>query len=472
MSVSRSTVIVATGLVLPLLATFLTLPTYVGLIGDTRFGALALLWSIQTYAALFDLGMGQAVAQGLAAGDGDESSNSATKLNAAHLIALAMGCVGALFAMLIAYAIFSYWVRFDDPIRRELLDALPWLVILIPVTTSTNVLVGALQAAQAFSRLTCIVAATSVLAVVLTLGVAAAGEKHIASLVAVTLFCRMLGLLLLLQAARRRYATTSLAFSVIEAKKLLHYGKWVTISAIVGPLMVSVDRFVIGALLGARAVSHYVIPFQLAERIPTLSAAMNYALLPRIAASNSEAERLALGRRSVRLASAYVLPAVVVCILFADTFLKWWISEEFSRHATAPAQVLVFGYWLNSVALSPHTKLMATGRVRAIAVCHIAELTPYLVVLVALVASFGITGAAMAFTVRVAVDLALLAHLAGMLRNTLFALSVPVLLLSLAMISVHNLNDDGMRLHAAGLIVVTSLIWSAIQYARKREAIA
>ena len=45
---------------------------------------------------------------------------------------------------------------------------------------------------------------------------------------------------------------------------------WVTVTGLFGPILVILDRFAIGAVLGARAVAIYTVPFQLAQRIQIL----------------------------------------------------------------------------------------------------------------------------------------------------------------------------------------------------------
>ena len=54
-------------------------------------------------------------------------------------------------------------------------------------------------------------------------------------------------------------------------RELLSFGSWVTISNIVGPLMIYFDRFVIGALLTMTAVAYYTTPFDVVTRFTIIS---------------------------------------------------------------------------------------------------------------------------------------------------------------------------------------------------------
>src|SRR5205807_9525025 len=44
------------------------------------------------------------------------------------------------------------------------------------------------------------------------------------------------------------------------AKSLLSFGGWTTVGSILGPIMVTFDRFAIGSILGPRSVAYYDIP--------------------------------------------------------------------------------------------------------------------------------------------------------------------------------------------------------------------
>ena len=57
--ISKNTAINMVGAILPLLLTLFTIPRYLRLIGDVRFGVLAMVWLLLSYFAIFDMGLGQ-----------------------------------------------------------------------------------------------------------------------------------------------------------------------------------------------------------------------------------------------------------------------------------------------------------------------------------------------------------------------------------------------------------------------------
>jgi O-antigen/teichoic acid export membrane protein len=203
-----------------------------------------------------------------------------------------------------------------------------------------------------------------------------------------------------------------------ELRALLRFGGWASVSAAVGPLMVVLDRFVIGHQLGVRAVPTYAIPFQLAEKTTLLSSAISHALFPQLASAASAQQRQELACRALGLLAMASAPPVAVGIWLCGPFLAWWLPGNMGVDGTRVAQWLLFGFWLNGLALVPLTLLYASGRPAVVARCHLIEVAPYLLLLMFAVREAGLVGAAAAFTARALADLLMLAWGASMLSHS------------------------------------------------------
>lgn len=430
MSLSRHTTYNLLGQVLPLAVSLLTIPIYLRLIGEARFGVLALIWLFFGYMGLFDLGLGQAIAGQLARLRSESRAQQAQALCTALLISLGLGIVGALIALPLGGWFFGQHASLDAGLRAELLAALPWAVALVPLTTIVSVMNGALVARSAFGELGLISAAGSLLATLAPMAVAAMHHGLLPALVAAVVGVRLImGLWMLWRCGCHYAARGFLPFDRKIAAQLLRFGGWATLSATVGPFLVVVDRFAIGAQLGSQAVSHYVIPFQLAERITLFSSALNQALFPRLSSAVSEDEQRRLTMVSLRTLAVWTPLPLAAALLLAGPFLSWWLSPEFGEGSSDVARILIFAYWINSLAVAPFTKLFATARSDLVAKCHLFELLPYLLLLYVSLKYWGIVGAAAAFAARVTVDFLLLSHFAGTLAPTLRVAIIPVVLL-------------------------------------------
>jgi O-antigen/teichoic acid export membrane protein len=290
---------------------------------------------------------------------------------------------------------------------------------------------GGLQARSAFAEINAIGVATNAMLLLAPLAVAQTLGVELPGLVASVAATRVLVLLLLLWRCTRQYpAEAPLSINRGAARQLLRFGGWATVSAAVAPLLLVLDRFLIGSYLGARAVSHYVIPFQLAERTTMLASALGSALFPRLAACALEAERQQLALHALQVLALWTSPLVALAFLLSGPFLSWWISPELAQRSTAVAQVLFLAFWLSSLATVPYTKLLATGRPDLVAKCHLAQLLPYLAFLAVALQAWGLLGAALAFAARVVADFLLLSHWADLLARGLRLLAIPFALLA------------------------------------------
>ena len=62
--------------------------------------------------------------------------------------------------------------------------------------------------------------------------------------------------------------------------RLLRFGGWLTLSNIVSPLLTYLDRFLVGGMLSAAAITYYVTPYEIAGRVLVVPAALAGVLFP------------------------------------------------------------------------------------------------------------------------------------------------------------------------------------------------
>lgn len=465
MSLQRHTAYNLIGQTLPLVVSLLTIPVYLRLIGEARFGVLALIWLFFGYMGLFDLGIGQATARQLAHMTGKPKSEHAKVLWTALSLSLGLGLAGALATQPLGAWFFTQHSSIEAGLRAELLAALPWAAALVPATTLAGVLSGAFQARNAFGELNLIGASVNVLALLAPLAVATTIGVQLPGLVAAVVAVRLLVLIPMLWRCGTHYLTgSSVSVDGQYALQLMRFGGWTTVSAIVGPLMIVADRFAIGAQLGAKSISYYVIPFQITERTTLLSSALNQALFPRFARSTCDAERHQLAMFGLRTLGVWLSPLMAAGLLLSTPFLAWWISPELAVQSAGVMQILCFAFWINSLAIVPFTKLLASGRPDLVAKSHMVELLPYLASLYIALQAWGLVGAAAVFATRVAIDFLLLSYLAGTLLSTLRLLAIPATLMAALLAVVMRTTLSSTSQWPFGLMLLLALVgWSLIQ---------
>jgi len=442
MSIVRGTAANIAGALVPTAVSLVTVPLYLGAIGQERYGILVLIWLLLGYFGLFDLGLGRATAQRIAAcaADGDEAR--ARVLWTALALNGGFGIAGALVLWPVGELALGRWVSLASALRAEALGAVPWLAAAVPLMTVSGVLSGALQGRERFVILNVVHSAGAILSQVVPLAASVAWKPDLRVLVPAVLATRAVTSVALL-AFCRRYVPLRGAPAIDRTllRPLLGFGGWVTVTSLVGPLLTTLDRLIIGALAGARAVTHYSVPFNLASRITVLPGSLSSVLFPRFAAE-TVAEGDALLDRSVRALAAALTPLILLGMLAMRPFLAWWVGDDFSGDAAAVGEIIALGLWVNGLAHIPYALLQARGRPDLVARCHVAELLPYLAVLWAGLHFWGVVGAAAAWSLRVAANAVLLFWLARVRPAQLRALGPSALLLS-AMALILSGSDSG-----------------------------
>ncbi len=400
------------GQVLPLLAALALIPQLIHSLGVDRFGILSLAWMLIGYFTLFDLGVSGAltrlVAERLAAHRDDEIP---ALVWTALALTTAMGVVGAALVAAAAPWLVEEALRVPPGLRVETLQ-LTWVLAgSLPIVTGTAALAGVLAAQQRFGVLNAIRVPMGIL-------------TYVAPLVALSFGTTLFYVGLALAAVRVLgggahlvaclAGTPGLAGGIRlrrgQVRPILGFGGWMTVTAVISPLMVYLDRFLIGGMLSLAMVAYYTTPYDLTQRFAILSMPVVNVMFPAFAASY-DADRARAARLydwSVRGIAMLLFPVVVITVLFAPELLGLWLGTDFAVHSSTVLRLLALGMLLNGMAMIALSFVQSTGRPDLGARLHVFELPIYLLALWWLIGWLGIVGAALAWLLRVAVDAAAL----------------------------------------------------------------
>lgn len=460
MSIKRNTLYNVGGSVLPIALTLVTVPLFLELIGEQRYGVLSIAWVLVGYFGFLDMGLGRATAHRIATLTHANPSERAAVFWTALSINGGLGLLGGMLLLMPAYIFFGQYFDVSAPLRREMLAVVPWLCFAVPVAILGGVLSGALQGRERFLELNSIRIVGTLFTQLLPLAVAWLHGPSLVGLISAVIAGRLLTFCLLFMQCRKHVPLAGppqVRRSLL--KPLFAYGGWVTVSGIAGPLMVTLDRLLIGALVGAQAVTYYVVPYNLASKVMILPGALSNALFPRFAASTHAASEK-MTQQAVAAILAVTTPLIVGGILIMLPFLAWWIDEEFALKAATVGQIIALGLWANALAQIPYSRLQGLGRPDIVAICHLAELLPYLAAVGLALHFWGIEGAAATWSLRCAVDTVLLSWFSRT-RIDVVRLVIPAAALATSMVIASWLDSREATywLLAAGSLSVISL-WS------------
>ena len=398
------------------------LPILLHALGAARLGVFTLALGLIGFSGLFDLGLSRALTQTVSSSLGQGRSR-------AQVAALVWRVIGLLAGFGVLWLVALWWAApflverlfsLSGEMGRETLFGLRALALSIPFALAATGAMGTLEGLQQFRLLSLWRMPMSLLQFGLPVIVALI-RPDIGWVIAALAATRVVWMALwLTQLQRLLPREPGIRASRDDLRHALHFGGWLSVSNLIGPLMVYADRFYLASLFPPATVAYYTVPFDTAFRATSLPQTAMNALFPALAETQARPEAstrlLALAIRAVVV---LVLPAVLVVAVFAHPLLALWLNASFADPATPVLQLLLVGIFLNSAAHLPNALLQAHGRSDLTAKLHLLELPVFATLLVAGVHWFGIVGAALAWTLRVALDTALLYCTAWWLQRPL-----------------------------------------------------
>jgi O-antigen/teichoic acid export membrane protein len=374
-----------------------------------------LAWIVIGYFSLFDLGIGRALTKLVADKLGAHQEHDIPPLAwTSLLLMLVLGGIGCLVLTGTApWLVQSLKVPVE--LQAETLPSLYLLGASIPIVTVTSGLRGILEAQQRFYVLNFIRVPTSIFSYAGPLLVLPFSHSLI-SVVLVLFFGRLIGGAAHLVACFHTMPALRGNFVLqrVLILPLVRFGGWMTVSNIVGPLMVYVDRFLIGGLLSLAAVTYYTVPFDVLTRLSVIPASVTAVLFPAFAVSLiQDRERTALlVSRGIKYIFLAMFPIILITVTFAPEGLQLWLGSAFSHNSELVMRVLAAGVFINAIAYVPFVLIQGAGRPDITAKLHLLELPLYLGSLWQLTKRLGIEGSAVAWTGRITLDAVLLFFLA------------------------------------------------------------
>jgi O-antigen/teichoic acid export membrane protein len=392
----------------PLLIALWAIPLLIEGVGTDRFGVLTLAWALIGYLSLFDLGIGRALTKLVAEklGQGQEQQIPLVVWTSL-LLMLALGLVGMVTFILLSPWLVHGALKIPELLRKETLGAFVLLAVSIPFVTGSAGFRGVLEAQQRFGLSNAVRIPMGVFTFAAPVVVMRFSTSLVA-LVGVLAFGRVLGwaayLIICIRSVPGMHGRPAVSRAVV--RPLLGFGSWMTVNGIVGSLMLTMDRFIIGAIVSVTAVAYYATPYEVVTKMWLVTGAVGGVLFPAFATSfASDRTRMTrlFDRGSIGLV-VMLLPLSLVIILFAREGLDLWLGHEFALASFRVAQALAIGAFLLGIATVPHALLQGVGRPDLPAKVNLCELPVYLAALAWGVQGYGIVGAATVWAARAAVD--------------------------------------------------------------------
>ncbi len=392
------------GQLLPMVIAVVTIPLLIRGLGVARFGVLSLAWIVIGYFSLFDMGIGRALTKLVADKIGAGEEHHIPQLAwTALLLMLLLGVFSGLITCVLSPLLVHRLLRVPPELQQETLFGFYLLALSIPMVTVTSGWRGILEAQQRFRVLNLIRIPMSTFSFVgpwLVLPF----SHSLVPIISVLVVGRLVGCGAHQVACFRSLPVLGRSF-VVDRRliaPLLRIGGWMMTSNLLGPAILYLDRFLIGALLSMSAVAYYTTPFDMVSRLWVIPTSLGGVLFPAFAISMVQDPRRTglLLSRGVKYTLLATFPPVLVIVTLSPEILRVWLGSAFAANSATVLRWLAAGILLNCVGVIPFALLQGIGRPDLTGKLLLIDLPIYLGVAWILITRFGIQGAAMAWALR------------------------------------------------------------------------
>jgi O-antigen/teichoic acid export membrane protein len=401
------------GQVLPILAALVSVPIIAHHAGVDRLGALGVIWALIGYFGFLDFGLSRVVTRRVAlAVEYGRLPEELGDLRVFFWVIVTPALVSIGF-LLDASHVLAAGVLPDGAIGREIADSWSWIAWSIPVTLATNWLRGALEGVQRFARVSLLRTAFGTLNYAAP-AIAVLYQPTLTAIIISIVISRSFSLAahaIACMPSERAILVGRIASRPKNMRKFFNEGGWMTVSNLIGPLLVISDRFVLAALVSPKAVAWYVTAQEAILRTSIIPGALAGVLFPKFAGASTFApkpDEVALYQQGIRIVAAIMLPLCAFGSAVAYDAMRLWMGSEFAINSYALLEIMILGIYINAISFIPFAWLQATGRSDLTAKIHMIELPVYAAAIYFSATQWGILGAAWVWTLRLMVDCALL----------------------------------------------------------------
>jgi O-antigen/teichoic acid export membrane protein len=452
------------GAIAPIVIALVTVPILVRHIGDARYGVMSIVWVLLGYLGFLDLGLSRASTNALSRLPFSAKQERSEIVATSFLLNMALASIGAILLYFAGHFLLLTVFTVPPALEGEIEGALPYIACLLPLALISGFSVGILESRERFFLANALqiggmivgqvvpVVCAILISPDLSVIIPAAALSRAASVVVATLI-----------ALYTEQGFRFDRFRFAKVRSLMNYGGWITLSSIILPVLNTLDQIVIGKTLGVSAVTYYSVPMNLVMRSQVFTSSLARTLFPRLSSLPRD-EAIAISERAMMVSGILYGGLCAAGIFLMRPFLDLWMGPSFAALAGVVAIVLLIGSWPNALTFAPYTLLQGQGRPDMTAKIHVAQMVPYVALLLLLTHQYGILGAAIAFVCRGYADCSLLILFSSMPRRIFKAL-IPsaILVLSASLLQFALKDSMPALLAAASVSMVIAFILLRIQ---------
>jgi O-antigen/teichoic acid export membrane protein len=393
-----NTVATIVSVLIPGLLGLWSLKPLLELLGAETFTLLSFFWVYTSHLGFFDLGISRNLGIELPKLPNGEKSKLVNQ-------SIRKGFVYSLIGVVVV-AVMLFTVPIFNPkfsvVSQYSVFAI--LLVWVPLAVLQMIVRGVLEASERFISAAVFRAYNQSVLFLLPWVMAYWGHHDIFQMVAVITVARALSLLPAMYWLLTKYGLLFIKKMDDQEVVIHRNNQWITLSNLAGIVNGSLDRFVLLSLLGAHAISAYVFAQDFGIRILVLSSSFALVLLPYFSRNQSKWQNhIWVKRGSGLILLSHI--ALGLILYFGQTQLK----DVFTN--TTLAQDVIDFFWIFLVGITANgighillSALHSHRELKSPALWHVISAVFYIPLLYGVAQGFGLTGAAVLWSMRSVID--------------------------------------------------------------------
>jgi len=436
-SIAKNTVYNLLGYGVPIIAALIFIPLLINGLGKEKFGLLNLAWMIIGYFSFFDFGIGKGLTKIVAEKISSDQSDQIPVLFWTSLVLMLLVSLFLATLLLFFVPYFVSLFNVSKNLQQETTNTFYVLCLSIPIVSTTAGLRGVLEAYLKFGTINVV---RIVLGLLTFLGpiVCLIFTNSLLWIVVLLVLIRVLIWLWYLHLCIKTNPGIK-SKGVLDFKSIkpvIKFSAWISLVNIIGPVILYSDRFIIGVLISATAISYYAVSYEIVSKLLLISGALVGVLFPVFSASyfsNPEVSKK-IFLRGIKFIFLIIYPIVFLIVIFAFEGMGVWLGEKFADNSALILQLLAIGILFNSISSIPNNFFQGTGQPRIPALINLIELPFYLLAMWLTIKHWGIQGAAITYMIAAAADAIIMYSVARRKFKITFGSGLNVLIFFLMLI--------------------------------------
>ena len=393
-----NTVATIVSVLIPGLLGLWSLKPLLELLGIETFTLLSFFWVYTSHLGFFDLGISRNLGIELPKLPTREKSKL---VNLSVRKGLEYSILGIVVVALLLFVIPIFNPQFSLLSQFRVFAV---LLVWVPLAVIQMIVRGVFEASESFISAAVFRAYNQSVLFLVPWVMACWGHHDIFQMVVVITVARVLSLFPSFYWLMRQYGLAVIKKIENKAVVIHRNNQWITLSNLSGIVNGSLDRFVLLSLLGAQAIGAYVFAQDFGIRILVLSSSFALVLLPFFSKNQSKLQNhIWVKRGSGLILLSHI--ALGLILFFSQTYLKHGFTNmPLAQDVIDFFWIFLLGITANGIGHILLSALHSHRELKRPALWHVISAVLYIPLLYWVVQGFGLTGAALLWSVRCVID--------------------------------------------------------------------